>query len=136
LRTLPLADLDAVARNIRSAQEDVSVAAATGPDDERARALFRRSVETLHAALARLEALGATIPGVAGTTPTETPLHLLDTPASRRLLAALEEAAKAGADVDRERGWMHDGEPAGYGETLGGMAMTLRIEVVGPVGRE
>jgi hypothetical protein len=98
--------------------------------------MLHHAVETLQATLARLETIGATIPGVAGTTPTATPLHLLDTPASRRLLAALEEAAKAGAEVDRERGWMHHGEPAGYGETLAGMALSLGLEVCGPVGRE
>jgi hypothetical protein len=38
--------------------------------------------------------------------------------------------------IDWERGWLHDGEPAGYGETLAGMAMTLRLEVCGPAGRE
>nr|CAA9212726.1 hypothetical protein AVDCRST_MAG63-52 [uncultured Armatimonadetes bacterium] len=60
------------------------------------------------------------------------PLHLRDTPASRRLLAAVEEAV--GADVDHERGRMQDGEPCGWGETFAGLALTLRVEVEGPAG--
>ena len=66
--------------------------------------------------------------------PSPVPLHLLDTPATRRLLAALEAATEAANDVDRERGWLHEGEPAGWGETLAGMAYTLRVEVEGPAG--
>lgn len=39
--------------------------------------------------------------------------------------------------MDRERGWIDgDGDPTGYGETLGGMALGLRVEVYGPKGRE
>ncbi len=46
-------------------------------------------------------------------------------------------AAKAGAAVDRERGWIDDdGRAVGFGETLGGMAYQLRTEILGPTGRD
>ncbi|MBC8101532.1 MAG: hypothetical protein H7Z41_02955, partial [Cytophagales bacterium] len=65
------------------------------------------------------------------------PLALLDTPATRALLEALEAAAAAGAAVDRERGWIDaDGRAVGFGETLDGMAEQLRAEVIGPTGRD
>jgi hypothetical protein len=67
----------------------------------------------------------------------EVALPLLDTSTSRRLVEALEAAARVGAELDRERGFIDkDGDPTGWGETLGGMALALRVEVHGPVGRE
>lgn len=64
------------------------------------------------------------------------PLHLLDTPATRRLLEALRTATDAAAAVDQERGWtLKDGTPCGWGGTLAGMTERLRVEVDGPRGR-
>ena len=63
--------------------------------------------------------------------------HLLDTPANRRLLAALDAAVEAANEVDRERGWIDaDGASVGIGETLAGMALTTSVEVFGPGGRD
>ncbi len=65
------------------------------------------------------------------------PLHLLDTPATRRLLDLLQSATDAAAAVDRERGWtLKDGTPFGYASSIGADAERLRLEVEGPKGRE
>lgn len=86
--------------------------------------------------LNRLIAMGAKRPGSA-VAADALPLHLMDTPANRRYLAALEAAAEAGAAVDRERGWIDaNGESTGHGETLAGLALLTRREVHGPEGRE
>lgn len=87
-------------------------------------------------ALKRLLALGASRPG--GSVARDTlPLELLDTPAARRYLAALEAAAEAGAELDKERGWIDEnGEPVGHGETIAGLALEMRREVFGPMGKE
>jgi hypothetical protein len=92
--------------------------------------------ESADQALKRLLALGASRPG--GTVARDTlPLEFLDTPAARRYLAALEAAAEAGAELDRERGWIdNSGEPTGHGETLAGLALEMRREVYGPEGKE
>jgi hypothetical protein len=108
-------------------------------DATRAREAYERAKEardTADQALKRLLALGASRPG--GQVARDTlPLELLDTPAARRYLAALEAAAEAGAELDRERGWLDEnGEPVGHGETLAGLALEMRREVYGPEGKE
>ncbi len=62
--------------------------------------------------------------------------HLLDTPASRRLLALLEKTAALA--VDRERGWLDsDGESVGMPESVEQLAIGLRYDVHGaPDGRD
>jgi len=63
------------------------------------------------------------------------PLHLLDTPASRRLLARLEQAQEAAEEVDRERGrslpeeiLLQAGESRGtdLAETISEIALRVR----------
>lgn len=99
---------------------------------EQARTARRHSEQILR----RLLALGASHP--AGVSGGDTlPLDMLDTPANRRFLAALEAAAEAGAEVDRERGWIDEsGEPIGHGETLAGLALLARREIFGPEGKD
>lgn len=58
------------------------------------------------------------------------PLQLLDTPANRRLLRALEEAHEAALAVDHERGYGEDG-PA---QDLENMVCETREEIFGPAG--
>ena len=60
--------------------------------------------------------------------PKETPLELLNTPAVRRYIAALREAAEAGKEVDRER----DADGA-YSEWLEDYALGMEFEAFGPV---
>ena len=102
-------------------------------------AQFDKAIEQAQAAkdaaetaLHVLLALGAKRPGASVARDTLR-LDQLDTPASRALLAALEQAAEAGARLDRERGWTDkQGNPTGFGETLEGMAYQLRTEIHGP----
>ena len=72
-----------------------------------------------------------------------TPLHLLDTPATRRLLDTLRLAVMDAEAVDEERGnvlpdsiALQPGESRGTGwaETLSEIALRLKIEVEGPRG--
>lgn len=95
-----------------------------------------RAAETLQKVVERLIDQGAERDG--GPIPFgEVPLHLLDTPAGRRFLTALENAQETAAEVDRERGWVDgDGTPSGYSEDLAGLLLRLRREVIGPAGRE
>lgn len=75
-----------------------------------------------------LERAGA-IPPPDRPQPESTPLHLLCTPASRRLADALLAAAEAAQDVDAERG------EDGWGDVLADMAAAVNEEVYGPSGR-
>jgi hypothetical protein len=122
------------------AQEAASIAGSiTKHSPDKAAELAHAAADSSRTALDYLGALGATIPGIEDTPPvkSDVPLHLLDTPATRRLVAVLELAAQAGAAVDKERGWIDgDGDPVGYGETFAGMLTALRVEVSGPRGRE
>lgn len=59
------------------------------------------------------------------------PLHLLDTPANRRLARALREAYEAAQAVDYERGYGEDGPAEHIGELLG----RVEQEVFGPAGQ-
>jgi hypothetical protein len=134
-----LHSLDRAAAAVREAQVATALAGALVSSDpgqatEQARAAKKHCLT----ALEYLEALGARIPGVEGAQPpAPVRLEMLDTPANRRFHVALEAAAAAAAEVDRERGNVdRDGEPTGYGETLAGMAMTVGTEIYGPEGRE
>jgi hypothetical protein len=77
--------------------------------------------------------------------PSPVPLHLLSTPAGRRLLEALRAAVEAAEAVDAERGNvlpadfpLQEGETrgTGYAESLSEILLRLRVEVEGPKGRE
>ena len=59
---------------------------------------------------------------------TETPLHLLDTPANRELLRCLLLTMDAALAVDKERG--HDGD--GFAEVIEHFAARVQTEVYGP----
>ncbi len=157
-RSLNVSELDAAARDVQQAQMsarlaqhlatellfDISQGGHELPqhttDGSTAADHARLAAEAATDALRRLQSLGAEIPSISGTATRapDVPLHLLDTPAMRRLLSLVEEAASAALDVDKERRWMHeDGTPAGYGDTLGGFAAKLRTEIYGPAtGRE
>lgn len=129
--------LDDVARLVAQAELESRLAVMgmmLGHDAGIPREMATSAGKCAGAALALLLAMGASRPGVA-VARDSTPLHLLDTPATRALLAALEAAREAGAEVDRERGWVDaSGEPIGFGEQLGAMALQLRTEIMGPVG--
>jgi hypothetical protein len=138
-------ELDRIAALVKRAADAASFAAihVTQTMHTKDGAKLREAFEQMKAAgqaaddaLRRLVALGANRPG----TPVAAdvvPLHLLDTPATRRLLSSLEAAVAAAAEVDRERGWVDDaGEPTGWGETLAALTLTLGREVYGPQGRE
>jgi hypothetical protein len=138
-------DLERVAFLIGEAQTaagfaslEVANAIQTG-DTSNLRAAYEQAKQArtnAEQALNRLLSLGVARPGPA-VARDALPLSLLDTPATRRLLAALEAAAEAGAAVDKERRWVdEDGEPVGHGETLAGMALVIRREIFGPEGRD
>jgi hypothetical protein len=57
----------------------------------------------------------------------DVPLHLLDSPANRRLLRALEEARAAALEVDNERG-IQDG----FADVIEHFAANVETEVHGP----
>lgn len=81
-------------------------------------------------ALKDLVAAGAADPRPhrpAAVGPTETPLHLLDTPKNRRLLNALVEAHQAALDVDAERGIVD-----GFAEVIEHFAAQVQTEIYGP----
>jgi len=65
--------------------------------------------------------------GQVTTAAPDVPLHLLDSPANRRLLRALEEAHAAALEVDRERG-IEDG----FADVIEHFAAGVQTEVHGP----
>jgi len=97
-----------------------------------AREKVQRADDVARRLALRLEASGADRP--AGTVrPPEVPLRLLDTPANRAYLDALEETHRRALAVDAERYGPHeDGPAAGMLELL---LMEAREEVFGPAGR-
>jgi hypothetical protein len=139
-KPLDLDALDKAAAAVCRAREAATFAffqVAHEPDS--AKQFATTAAEQALSALNYLEALGAAIPGPEGSPPvrSQVPLHLMDTPAARRLVEALEETARIALEVDQERGWIDsNGESAGYADTIGGMALGLRTEVYGPRGRE
>lgn len=138
--------LDAIVRNVQAAQKAALTAEAlvNHPDAGMTAQAARYAADAGEAcvqALQCLQSLGASIPLISSNpAPTGSdllPLHLLDTPKSRGLLAALEIAAHLAAEVDRERGRIDEnGAPTGIGETLAGMVAGLQVEINGPKGRE
>lgn len=79
--------------------------------------------------LVSLRDAGARMPDGFPSSP-NVPLHLLDTPANRRLARALREAYEAAIEVDLERGYGEDGPAEHIGELLG----RVEQEVFGPAG--
>ena len=69
--------------------------------------------------------------------PDPVPIHLLDTPAQRRLARALREAYEAAQEVDRERGTLDPDEPEDGPVALPIVELLARVEeeVFGPSGR-
>ena len=136
MSALRLSDLDAVAKSVQMAQKASMVAevlATPGqtdtPEEAAKAALYsKQAIESCVNALQRLENMGARIVGITGQAAPTVPLHLLDTPATRILLAALEAATVAAEAVDRERG-----NTVNFSETLEGIALGLRTEIFGPV---
>jgi hypothetical protein len=113
------------------------------PDPQMLRAAADDANEHAQRAFKTLRAAGGQAEGIPPRQPT--PLHLLSTPASRRLLRTLRAAVDAAEDVDAERGHvlpddfpLQPGESRGTGwaETLSELVLRLSIEVEGPRGRE
>ncbi len=140
------AALETVAAYVRQAGDGAhsaasTVAGALGSGDVStlgdAYAQARAAAEAAEDALRSLIGLGVRRPvGDPDPVIAEVPLRLMDTPAPRELLEALEEAARKGAAVDRERRWYdEDGNPLGFGQTLSEMADHLRREIFGMPGR-
>ena len=77
-----------------------------------------------------LDAAGAARPMQASTFP-DIPLHLLDTPANRRYLRALQNARDAAAEVDQER--QESGVDSVAAEILEMLLADTEMEVHGPV---
>ena len=75
--------------------------------------------------------------GSGSVAPQALDLALLDTPAARRLLDALQFAVACAQDVDAERGWvLPSGEGCGLVDTIGDITEALRQQVEGPKGRD
>ncbi len=129
-------ELDAWARGMEAANANVTRADAMlqrGEVDQ-ARDYLNRVQEANWYLLQKMLRGGADRP-VRLQSSAEVPVELLDTPATRRLLALLRQAQEAGAAVDRERGWTQDGEPCGWAEAVARLAFPLALEVEGPQGR-
>jgi len=130
--------LDTAARTLHMAKRATQEALACVATDqlEETEALLREASQRQQTALGLLvDVLGAKRPGLS-VSRDALPLEMLNTPATRAYLAALEEATRAAEAVDRERGWIdEDGECIGFGETLAGMVLGLRREVFGARGR-
>ena len=136
MSTISLSDLDAAAQAVQLAQESARIAESLSTpgqaaDEAQLRLVpiyAKKAAESCVQALQRLQNAGARLPGITGQAAPTVPLHLLDTPATRALLAALEAATVAAEAVDRERG-----NTVNFSETLEGMALGLRTEIFGPV---
>jgi hypothetical protein len=100
-----------------------------------ARELVGQADEAAQSAYLLLVLLGAETQDGPASAPV--PLHLLSTPASRRLLDALRYAVECAQSVDEERGWtLADGTGCGLTDTVGDVCERLRQQVEGPRGRE
>lgn len=136
-----LTTLDKLAEQVARADSFIGWArpcfeGATNPDAAKGRRCLEEAEQAATNAMQTLATLGAARPGPA-IARDAVPLELLDTPATRRLLALLAQVAEAGAEVDRERGWVDaSGEPIGFGESFGNEYERLRAEVIGPSGLE
>lgn len=90
--------------------------------------------ESVQSVQALLIALGAARPGLRAAKDALR-LDQLSTPATRRLLSALQEAQAAAQLVDEERGWVDgSGEGIGLAESVGALEIVLRREVQGVKG--
>lgn len=100
----------------------------------------RESLLTMHlqaaAAMVSMEEAGGATPGELPP-PAAVPLHLLDTPANRRLARCLRDAYEAAVEVDRERGAYTEGEPEDGPAALPIVELLWRVEeeCYGPAGR-
>jgi hypothetical protein len=91
-----------------------------------------RAAESAQQAL--VYALGAQNPGLR-VARDSLRLDQLDTPATRELLASLQETVRLAQAVDAERGWVdEDGYGIGWAETVGALELVLRREVMGAEG--
>jgi hypothetical protein len=99
--------------------------------DEAACALACRIYTTTATILQAEEAQNGDLPAVsAQAAGLQVPLDLLDTPANRRLLAALEVAWTAAREVDYERGYGDDGPAQDLEDWVAG----TKEEIYGPAG--
>jgi hypothetical protein len=143
--------LDTIAGYISAAYQDALAASLLAEEDEPSRRHLcvqraRDAAQSAGHALARLGALGARPAHVPSREPFPPfPSYLLDTMASRRLLALLEEAQVIAERVDGARGRtisedipLQPGESRGtdLAESISELALRVRTEVHGPVGRE
>ena len=103
---------------------------------ERTEAAAQAAYDAARDALTLLLASGVERPGKPVQRDT-VPLALLNTHATRDLLAALEVARAAARRVDRERGWIdEDGVGTGFEESLAAQHLLLSREVLGPTGKD
>lgn len=125
-------DLDTAAEGAREAHRLIGVARQaikSGKTED--------AIETLNTAqIAAWQSMKAAIRAGAlepkGTTTKEpTPLALLDTPANRRLLVALQDAVDAAGVVDKERG---HSPTDGFAAHLSALTTAVHLEINGPVG--
>ena len=103
---------------------------------ERTEAAAQAAYDAARDALTLLLANGVERPGKPVQRDTVV-LALLNTHATRDLLAALEVARAAARRVDRERGWIdEDGVGTGFEESLAAQCLLLSREVLGPIGKD
>jgi len=119
---------------------------ATGTGDAGPLLMEAQELSAAHRSeLAAAAGLHAAPPSPSASAAVAVPLHLLDTPAARDLLAILEEAQQIAEQVDAERGRtvgedipLLPGESRGtdLAEAISQLALRVRTEVHGPKGRE
>lgn len=142
--------LDMAARLLMSATEEISEARRHTPRSaadiirfdpvalaahaEEATHALDAANDSVQSAKGILIALGAVRPGLRAAKDSLR-LDQLDTPATRRLLASLQETLRLAQAVDEERGWVDaDGDGIGLAESVGALELVLRREVLGPEG--
>lgn len=132
-RTADMLDQAALAARGAARSADRATIEILRGDDQAAGMFTRQAKEHALSAERLLIAAGAARPSGTGLRDSVS-LHLLDTPATRQLVAALEAATLAARAVDMERGWVdEEGRPCGIGETLGALYLEWRVEVEGPM---
>jgi len=144
--TLP--ELERVAGHVHAALRAATAAHVMtmpeAPPEEAAQAMehAKAAATEAGAALRLLNGLGARPAAVPEGSPV--PLHLLDTPDARELLALLRQAVPVAERLDQARGRalpptfpLAEGETAGcdLAETLGYVALRLETEIFGPADR-
>ncbi len=133
---VPQTELDAAARALATANGRLIRAVVAGNQNRAEAAAIaaeegRALVSTTLNALVRLGAASPYPAAPMASASSAPPLHLMDTPANRRLFDALMVAYEAAAAVDRERG---DDPADGFAAILEGFAAGKRDEVLGAVG--